>query len=159
MSDFENRNGKKADAEQKIEAKLEQIDRYIAGKEYCFIEPKTFSFNWFCDLAEGELEKNSKSAKAIRRGTELKQRVDDVLRRAAEAREAKSKRGKGKTAELEALIYRLKGELKRTKAQLDAQVDENTELRRELSDLKRLEGIRQAQWNDAKKTVRNIGGD
>ena len=153
----ENRNGKKADLQKKIQAKLDELASYIEGADYCFSEPKKFSFNWFCDLDEGHLEKNSKAAKSIRVGTELKSQIDDSLARCAEVKESRKGLGKGKVAELEATVAKLKAEVKQLKKILGTQVDENTSLRRELTDLKRLEGIRQAQWDDRKK-VHQIGG-
>lgn len=127
----------------KIERKLEAINLYVNSGNASFTVPSKFSINWFHELNEGDLQRTSKSAKVVKEGEPLKDRVKTVLDEAQAVLEA-SKKGSSN--------QKLKQENDLLKLRLKNQNNAIEKLLRDNADLKRQLGIQQARWEDLKTT-------
>lgn len=143
----------------KVEAKLKAIKAYYSGSEPSFSVPPVLTFNWFANLSEGDLEAFSRSSRGVGKGEPLRKQIETEL---AKAESFRKKSEPVKKSDIDT-IKNLKQEnqnLKDMVAKLDvklqAQVNENLQLRRELQDAKTSLGIAQARWNQEQSKVRKV---
>lgn len=143
----------------KVEAKLKAIKAYYSGSEPSFGVPPVFTFNWFANLSEGDLEAFSRSSRAVDKGKPLRKEIE------AELAKAESFRKKSKAVKKSDIdtIKNLKQENQKLKdmvadldGKLQTQVNATLQLRRELEAANTRLGIKQAQWNQEQSKVRKV---
>lgn len=141
-------------AEQKIERKIQGLERYVINGQADFEIPKKFTLNWFCALASDPYERVAKGGEQLRTGAAMHKRVSEALARAQEVLEgARTHRGICKKTER---IKQLEDRVKKAEALIPGLTQNIADLLEEVEDLTKRLGLEQARWADQKHNVSRI---
>lgn len=131
---------------QKIERKLEALERYVKDGAADFEIPKKFTLNWFAGLASEPYESLSKGSELLRTGSAMHERVISALARAQEALEGgRVEQGVCKKTKR---IEELEAKVRKYEALIPGLSQTIVDLLEEVGELKRCLSVQQAQWAD-----------